>query len=933
MFKRTKLSAGLLLAFGGAIASTAAAQQALERVEITGSAIRRVESEGALPVQIIKREEIEKTGATSLADLLQKLPSIQNATTESSSVGGGGGGFAGASIHGIGENRTLVLLNGRRMAAFGGQTLTGFGAGTDLNTIPIAALDRVEILTDGASALYGSDAIAGVVNFITKRNSQVGDISVGISDPEGKGGTERRVSLTKGFGDIDADGYNLLLSFSADKRTPLNGVDRSFAKTGVINFSNNGQRYQAFLGSPSAIPGNVLDDDGDIVSPYFLANGTCAPGNVRAIPNPDQPDKVACYFDFVAALEIFPERERKNFVTSFTKTIGENHEFYADLLLSRNESTGIIAPVPGSVSIPLTSPLYDQYLTPVSGINGSTFTADTVAFYRVSDLGRRADKNKSDFRNIVLGFKGTLADWDYNTAFTSSQNKYENDISGYPGALALSALRASGLLNPFVGPGEQPQESLDAIRGIVYNGYWDGGTSKLNNFDLTVSRELAQLSGGPLAMALGFNYYQEKFQGKPSLFAQALLTDPITGELCDPDDPALPCDQRFGDSAAFIPYSADRKVYGLFTEFNAPIAKGFELTAALRFDDYNDVGNTTNGKAGFRWTPTQGLLVRGSVGTGFKAPTVPQLKAAAQSFGVTSAPYDCTPELLAIATSLGAVCQPNGRQYDVLAGGNALLEPEKSRQASLGIVFEPTPGVSVGADYWFVAIRDAYGQISEDAAFANPGAYPGSWGTQLDIATGITYLAYNQSNLNLGKEYYSGIDFNIQARDNTDLGTLTTQLVATYMLRDDRQLVPGGEYYSAIGKNEDNLSLVTFRWQGRLTTSLKTGNWLHTLQANFKSGYTDALATVEVLGPGDVGTGTYEDVRLKIKPFVSFDWQTQWQATKALSLTAGILNVLDKDPPLSLAEGGSGKGQQYGYDDRYYDSRGRTYYLNASYAF
>ena len=936
MFKRTKLSASLLIAFGGAIASApAVAQQELERVEITGSSIRRVQSEGALPVQILKREDVEKTGATSLVDLLQKLPGIQGATTEASSVGGGGGGFSGVSLHNLGENRTLVLLNGRRMAAFGGQTLTGFGAATDLNTIPIAAIERVEILTDGASALYGSDAVAGVVNFITRRNLTTGEIAIGASNPKGDGASEKRFSITKGFGDFDTDGFNVLLSFSADKRTPLNATDRDVGKTGAINFNANGKRYQAFLGSPSSIPGNVLDDAGDIVSPYYLANGSCAPGSVRFKPNPDV-EKFACYFDFVAALEIFPERERKNFVASTSVKLGENHTAYADLLLSRNESTGIIAPVPGSVSIPTSSPLYDQYLTPLNGIDPNiSFTGDTVAFYRVADLGRRADLNKSDFKNLVLGMKGTLAGWDYNTGYTHSENKFENNISGYPGALALSRLRASGLLNPFVGVGEQPQESLDAIRNIVYKGYWDGGTSKLDGVDITASRELTQLPGGPMALGLGANYYQEKFQGKPSLFAQALLADPVAGTLCDPDsaDPLLACDQRFGDAAAFIPYSADRKAYGLFAELVAPVSKQLELTAAVRYDDYNDVGSTTNGKASFRWTPTKGLLVRGSLGTGFKAPTVPQLKAAAQSYGVTSSPYDCTDELRAIATSLGAVCQPNGRQYDVVAGGNQNLEPEKSRQGSIGIVFEPTPNISLGADLWHVQIRDAFGQITEDEAFGNPNAYLGSWTTATDIATGTVYLAYNQANLNLGKSYSTGIDFDVQGRANTDMGQLTSRLVATYMLREDQQLQPGGAYYSAIGINSPNLGVVTFRWQGRLTTSLKTGNWLHTAQMNFKSGYKDEVAEVEVLGPGDVPTNEYEFVRLKIKSFFTFDWQSQWQATKQLSLTAGILNVLNEEPPLSLAQGGGGKGQMFGYDDRYYDVRGRTFYLNAAYQF
>jgi iron complex outermembrane receptor protein len=935
MYRKSQVCSAVLAALGASVmASPALAQQAAEqRVEITGSAIKRIEAEGALPVQIIRREEIARSGATSVTDLIQRLPGMQGATTESASVGGGGGGFAGASIHGLGEARTLVLLNGRRLAQFGGQSLTGFGAAIDLNTLPLSAIERVEVLTDGASALYGSDAVAGVVNFITRRNSRAGELSVGVSEPKGKGAEEQQASISAGFGDLDRDGFNVFLTLSGDKRKPLNAVDREVAKTGVVRFTENGKRYESFLGSPSGIPGNVLDDAGDIVSPYFLANGSCVKGNVPLFD--PATGKTACFFDFVAALEIFPERERSNFMVSADVKLGQNHTLFADVLFSRTKSTGIIAPVPGSVSIPLTSPLYAQYLTPVSGVGGSTFTANTVAFYRVADLGRRADTNKSDFSSFVVGSRGSLGSWDYETGLTYSKNDFKNDISGYPGALALSRLRASGQLNPFVGVGEQPAASLAAIRGVVYNGNWDGGTSELSSFDLRGSTALAKLGGGDLAIATGANIYTEKFQGKPSLFAQAKLADPVARTLCDPAsaNPLLACDQRFGDSAAFIPYGADRRAWGAFVELNAPFFKGFETTLALRHDNYDDVGSTTNGKLTARWQPVSSFLLRGSLGTGFKAPTVPQLKAAAQSFGVTSSPYNCTPELAAVAASVGGQCQPNGRQYDVLAGGNALLKPEKSRQASLGIVFEPMPELSFGADLWWVAIKDAFGQISEQEAFDNPGRYPGSWSTQLDIATGIRYLAYNQANLNLGKAYHSGVDLNLQGRAKTPIGDLTTQLLATYMIREQVQLQPGGEYFNPVGNNEASLSYVTFRWQGALKATLKTGSWTNTAALNFKSGHRDVVANVEVLGPNDTSTGNFEDVQLTVKSYATFDWQTQWQMTKNFGLTAGVLNLLDKDPPLTLSQGGLGKGQMFGYDDRYYDIRGRTIYVKGSFTF
>jgi iron complex outermembrane receptor protein len=914
----TRIAVAATLALSGG----AAFAQDVQRVEITGSAIRRIDAESALPVQVIKREDIERSGATSTVDLLQRLSVVQGSTHEAANVGGSSFGFSGVSIHNIGETRTLVLLNGRRLAQFGGQTLTGSAAAVDLNAIPVSAIERIEVLTDGASAIYGSDAIAGVVNFITRRNTTEGDVTVGISRPD-KGAEETRIGVTKGFGRIETDGFNLVLSAAADRRTKLDSTDREFVKTGVIDFKHQGKNYQAFLGSPSSIPANVLDDDGNLVNPYFLANGRCAPQSVRVFDPAS--GTTACFFDFQTELEIYPVRERQSASAAFTAKLGADHLLKADLLWSSNQSVARIAPVPGGVRIPAGSALHDQYLLPLG------ITQDTTAFYRVKDLGKRTSDDTADFVLLSAGVEGLLAGWDYRTNFTHSESKVKGNISGYPGALAFANLRASGLINPFLGPGEQSPAGQEALAATNYQGYWDGGTSRLQSLELAGSRELMNLSAGPLLLGTGVQYYKEKFQSRPSLFAQGLLADPVAGIPADPDN-GLPGDVRFGDEASTIPYSADRGVTSLFAELVAPVAKGLELTGALRHDRYSDVGNATTGKLSFRWTPSRSLLLRGSVGTGFKSPTVPQLNASRQQYGVTNSPYDCTPALLAMAQSLGAVCRPNGTQYDQFAGGNPLLEPEKSRQATIGFRLEPAAGFSFGADLWHVAIRNVFGQITEEEVFANPQQFPGAWTTATEIATGTTYIAFNASNQNLGKAYYTGLDLDASARVKTGWGDWTTNLSATYMIRDREQLQIDGPYYEPIG-DSGQLGYVAFRWQGKLTSSLKRGAFTHTLGVNFKSGYRDAAYEAELYNADGTLSGTFETVRLKVKPYTTLDWQTHWEINKTFALTAGVLNLLDEAPPLSLAEGGLNKGQMFGYDDRYYDPRGRTFYLNASMKF
>ena len=933
-FRRTVLARSVLAACGASALAFMAAQpvlaqtapSTLQRVEITGSSIKRIAAEGALPVSVITAEEIKTSGVTSVIDLVNKLSSVQGSTGESGAVGGGTLGFGGVSIHNIGETRTLVLLNGKRLAQFGGQTLTGFGAGFDLNSIPISAIARVEFLTDGASALYGADAIAGVVNFITKQNSTEGDVTIGFSRPAG-GAEEKRISATKGFGTLEKDGFNVMLSYGHDERTQLFATDRKFGATGTATFEYNGKQYRKQQFSASPIPANATDDNGQLINPFLKRTGKCAPKSFRVIEPYDDGSGLVddyCGFDFVGELEIYPERKRDNFLASGVKKIGD-HELYADVLFARTQQTSRIAPVPGGISIPAGTALHNQYLLPL-GITG-----DSTAFYRLFDLGKRESSSTAEFTNIVLGSKGLLAGWDYNAYYTRSVSDVKENISGYPGGLAIGKLRRSGLLDPFIGPGQQSAPAQAAINATSYNGYWDGGVSSLDSLSLNGSREIFKMTNGPVMLGTGINFNKESFVSKPSLFAQGKLADPVAGIPCNPTA-GLRCDQRFGDASSSPPYSASRTSQGIFGELLLPLAKNLEVGAAVRYDNYSDFGSATTAKGSFRWTPASNLLIRGSVGTGFHAPTVPQVNATLRSFGVTSDRYLCTAALQAVATANGALCQPGNRQYDQLAGGNPALEPEKSTQATLGFRFEPNQSFTFGADLWHVGITNAFGQLTEQLVFGNPGAYPKSFGKQTDVGTGLTYLAFLADNKNLGNEYSTGIDLDFSARTKTSFGLLSSQFTMTHMIREERQLVKDGPYYSAIS-NFAELGGVTLRNKGRLATTLKTTDWSHTLGLNFQSGYLDQATNAELLdATGNVVS--IEKIRVEVPTTYTADWQTTWApAGKPWSVTGGVLNLLDTNPPFVPSTGGSGRGQAFGYDARYFDSRGRTFYVNASYKF
>lgn len=920
MFKPTPLAHGVRLAIASGaflallppvVHAQAQTPQVLDRVEITGSAVRRISGETALPIQVIKREEIERSGATSVSDLIQQLPSMQNFTNEGASVGGGGNGFSGASIHNLGETRTLVLLNGRRLATFAGQNITGSLAGVDLNTIPLASIERVEVLSDGASSLYGADAIGGVVNFITKRNQTDGEISAGLSNPAG-GAKEKRFSFSKGFGNIESDGFNFSVGANYEKRTLLKSTSREFAKTGVINFNLNGRNVSFFNGSPRGIPGNVTHTDGYLVSPYYAANGACPPDHVPLLEGPDIP---ACYYDYVTQLEIMPERERGSVLGQASFKIAGGHTAFAELLVSTTKNTNRLAPPPGEILVGPESPFWSNVLL----VDPGATEAATVP-YRVADVGKRTQTDKSDAQHFVLGLEGGVGGWDYNTSFTHSVNKWDSSLGGgWVRTSGIVAALDSGLVNPFVLPGNQTPEAQAALNDARILGFWEGGKFTLDVIQLRASREIAQLPAGPMSAAFGLNHSKEKFSKTASDIAQGIG------------------DNRFGDDAAIVPYTASRKSTGVFGELVAPVVKGLELSGSLRYDKYSDFGNATTAKVSARYQPSQSLLFRGSLGTGFKAPSVPQVSATRQQFGVTGGNFTCDPagagaELARaqIAADLGAICPPGNVQYNVYAAGNPNLEPEKSNQWTLGFRVEPSQTVSFGADLWQVKLKNEIGQVDESTIMGDPLAWRNYFTTYTDPVTGDTLLALYQPNDNLGNRTQRGIDLDARLRFDTGVGRITTQLGLTYMLKDSYQLAKNGPYLSSMGQFGPDGN-VTFRWQGKLVTTLEYGNWIHTLGFNFKSGYKDQSYTADDFAVFDPITFEPFDYNGRVKRYFTADWQTQWKVTKAFTVTAGVLNVGDIAPPRSLKS--SGGGQMIGYDDRYYDARGRTYYANASYKF
>ena len=936
MFKKKAVSAAALLALGAVAPGMVSAQegaQQLERVEVTGSSIKRISGESALPIQTITAADIAKTGYTSVTDVIQNMPAMQGFTTNSQSVNGGGGGAATASLHALGSSYTLVLLNGRRLAPY------TTGSTVNLNSIPLAAIERVEVLTDGASALYGSDAIAGVVNFITKKDSTSGALNANIYIPQKKGGGSKSASISKGFGDLDRDKFNVLIAASYDKQDKLDASQRDFSKTGILKFYDNGADQEVDLLSSNSVPGNIPSvtlSNGNTLSnfnPYLLKNGSCPEGQVKAGNR--------CFFDYSATVENIPASERTSLYGSGRLVLSDKVSFFTELSLSRFFNDPRYAP-PAQPGLPLSAALLaksvDPYLSKLGVPAGVTAVSGTMNL-RVFDAGGRMDRYKTDTAHFVAGADVSVGGWDLSGYYTHSQNKFSDETrGGYTTLSGFNALIASGKWDPLM---DVAGSKADVLAPIVLRQVIDQSKSSLDVLSVRGSTSFGQLGGGPIGLGLGADLTKQKFSDDPS----AIL---MGANKLQPNY----TDAIVGGGGGTLPFDSTRNSYGLFSELVLPVTKTLELSGSARYDSYDSVKNDknfdSNGtpiaaatqgtknssgtyKLSVKFTPMKELLLRGSVGTGFKAPTLNNVTAPLAAFGNTGF-HSCPPGL---AAALAAYCTPTASEYNIQAGGNpssgdGALKPEKSKQWTVGFRYEPNASLSIGADMWNVRLKDQINTITENTAFSNGAVYGNLFKIAPDPITGTPTLTFLSVPVNTGKANYQGLDIDGQARVQTPVGRLTSSLHATYMMKADYQSpgIPG--YLTSMSKIGSD-GQVTFRYLINWSATLDTGAFSHTVQLNYKPGYTDDWIDY-CRNPDADGNCTESSGSRQVKSYMLVDWQTKYNFNKDLSFTFGIKNLFDKNPPFSIIDQ-SGTGNARGFDGRYTDPIGRQFYLVGNYKF
>jgi iron complex outermembrane receptor protein len=646
MFKRTSISTGVLLALGGALLAPVAAQaQQTQRIEITGSAIKRTSSEGPAPVEIITKKDIERTGATSVNELLRSIPSIDIFDQgELASNSPAGSGTASVRLRGLSDSETLVLLNGRRLPVNALYDSSGAGAAFDINSLPIGAIERVEILKDGASAIYGADAVAGVINFITKTDYQ-GIEGTGTFGVSSRGdGQETRVGLAAGFGDLTKDRFNVLLGIDYFKRDPILRKDRDLTKS--VNFTRFGGSDARSSFAPT---GNVVNPNtGGFVG---LTYAPCAPENLQVSIN-------RCRYDFNASLlTSYNGADRLSALAVGTFQVTPSIKAFGEVTFSTSKDHFDAHPVPDFFVVPITDPAQQAWEIP--GAPGQIYIAG-----RFMQGGPRMTDRKSDFINAALGAEGTLGAYDWKVNFSHGLSKITNNDSGYYNANLWFPATSSGAIDPTVGTNDPAFVESLKVRPVRK------GESELTTVNFQLNGELFKLPAGPVQFAVGGAYNRESLDDTPDPLSQAGL---VVGSI--------------QQSAV----SASRNNKAVFAELAIPVTKTLEGQLAVRYDKYPNA-SATSPKVAAKWSVTPELALRGSFTRSFRAPVLKQLYGAQEEGAINITDQDLC-DILGIV----GVCDIAAFQVN---GSNPGLQPEKGKTLNLGVVFEASRNVSASIDWW-----------------------------------------------------------------------------------------------------------------------------------------------------------------------------------------------------------------------------------------
>jgi iron complex outermembrane receptor protein len=783
---KTPLAAAVALVMGTActvpLASAqqgTAAQASDQRIELTGSRLRRTETEGALPVTVIDRAAIEATGQTSVAELMREVTFASFGNTKPQS-GNSAQALSDIDLRGLGSNRTLVLVDGRRISK-----APFTGSAQDLNAIPLAAVERIEILSDGASAVYGSDAIGGVVNIITRRNFNGMQISYGEGNPNIVGGDTKEFSALWG---ASSSKGRVFAGVSSNSRAMIFTRDQKGGDVlGVSSFGNNYYRASTTTGGPTGggtpVPGFACNDNNF----YFT--------------NPGQPGNL-CSFNFNATAANEAAVGNRSIFAKGDFNVNDDWSVYTSASVSNVDSFGRYAATPVNVFLAPTSAPYLSITAATPGLAAASPRGLWLR-HRMAAAGPRDTSTESTVSSGLIGVKGRVfGQVELDVGVRNERYKYIELGQNYIVRPLLESAITAGRYNIF-NPFGNPADVLNGVKSTISrNDLWDQremyGTASMDLFKIG-----SRMATGLVGVESRKEFYSDQY---------------------DPQSEAGIIEGSAGNSAA-----GSRKVNSQFFELSIPAMQNMELSFAGRRDSYSDSGSAFSPKAAIRWQPVKNTTVRASIGKGFRAPTLDILtqKPAFSADSVTDLrtcrAFGRTAAQCGDANGDGVVdgVQPQ-IQVDATVISNPGLQAETSKQSSVGLVLDATNWLSLSADYYRIHIDGRIVSISSQTLInrtLNPalGPVPAAFKVVRDPVTGqitnVTRGAINEGTLDT-----DGIDLNARTNFKFSQSRLQQQLLVS-LVRD--YSIDGGEnLVGTQGAPKWRMSFANTYTIGRFTTFL-----------------------------------------------------------------------------------------------------------------
>ena len=913
-FQRKKVAAALGI---GGIALLAAGTVVAQdiRVNVTGSNIKRVDTETAAPIETITREDIAATGLQTISEVVRQITANNNGSISSSFTNGFSAGGSGVSLRGLGPNNTLVLLNGRRLVNYG-LADDGHASYPDLQQVPFEAVERIEVLKDGASAIYGSDAVAGVVNIIL-RQQFTGVTVTGTAGTTHEGdGNQYKGAITMGAGDLTRDRYNVFVTIDAQKQDamPILGRKKYIGTSDLRFMGLDDYRFGDNHISANSQFGNVRA--------VAAANPAGAQGPLTALPGACAPEFQSgqfCLWEPKNYVDIQPEVERFNVFGRGSFNFTDTIQGYAELSYFQVKTENRTTPsgFRGTTFAPDTLSIVNNNNThlPVGHPDNPFSATNQVARIFIADglgIGARGRILETDTQRYLAGVKGTNWSWDWDVAALHIRSETDNTWKGFPNRFNLV-------------------EALNGRGGFGY--YRIGANAHLNNpgiynfvapdsnytiksentiFDAKASRDLMKLDGGQLGLAVGYQHLREEVNnpGYPGAGVATLI--------------------GLGTSAAL----GSRNVNAFFAELYAPILRNLEVTGAIRYDDYSDFGGTTNPKVGVKWTVLPQLVLRGTYATAFRAPGLYETSTANATAGFTTAidPIRCPVTGALLDCGSGTVLSINT--------GNPFIKPETSDTYTVGVIWEPVPGISGSLDYWSIETKDQITIGNVQAVANNPSAFPAAIiGRDTNNLPGIPNsgtLLYVQTpfqNANLVKT--NGIDLDIVWRQSLrNYGTLTTEFQWTHILEYVQTLGNGQsfDYVGTLGNYDISSAGGTPQDRGNLIIGWTRGPWNVTGTVRYVSDYQG----IQFKGD-DSGclSAQFVSADCHVSSFTTLDLAAAYKGFKNWEIFGSVINVFNRIAPFDPATsyGPSSGNNNYNYNYALSGATGTQFNLGARFTF